>query len=310
MSILRVSLFGQLRVQYGEQILTDHFPPRLQELFAYLLLYRDRAHPREALADLLWSNSSTAQSKKNLRQALWQFQAAMDSQSVLTHCRVLLVDLDRIRINPDVNLRLDVADFEQAFARVQGTPGRSLDALQAEVLHGAVELYRGDLLEGWFQDWCLYERERLQNAYLATLDKLADYCESHGQYERGLAYGARILRCDGARERTHRRLMRLHYLAGDRTAALRQYDRCVEALYRELAVRPAARTVALYEEIRTERLLNSMHLSATDQVPPEASPEAFEMLRRLEQLQVAVSEVQRQLQHAIQAIELTISSNS
>ena len=53
----------------------------------------------------------------------------------------------------------------------------------------------------------------------------------HGQttyastFAEPLAYGARILHCDRARERTHRRLMRLHFLAGDRTAALRQYPR-------------------------------------------------------------------------------------
>ncbi|NIN69138.1 MAG: hypothetical protein GTO63_31510, partial [Anaerolineae bacterium] len=82
---------------------------------------------------------------------------------------------------------------------------------------------------------CLYERERLQNMYLAILDKLVSYSEVQGAYEAGLGYGSRILSYDGARERTHRRLMRLYYLAGDRTAALRQYDSCVEALRRELA---------------------------------------------------------------------------
>jgi two-component SAPR family response regulator len=93
-----------------------------------------------------------------------------------------------------------------------------------------VALYHGDLLEDWFQDWCLYERERLQNIYLAALDKLMDYCEASRDYDAGLAYGTRILRHDLARERTHRRLMRLYYLAGDRTSALRQYDRCVQIL--------------------------------------------------------------------------------
>ena len=39
-------------------------------------------------------------------------------------------------------------------------------------------VYRGDLLEGCYQDWCLFERERLQNAYLAMLDKLMVRC--HG----------------------------------------------------------------------------------------------------------------------------------
>src|SRR5438128_1039451 len=57
-------------------------------------------------------------------------------------------------------------------------------------------LYRGDLLEGWYSDWCLYERERLQHMYLAMLDKLMEYSESHQEYETGQTYGMRALRYD------------------------------------------------------------------------------------------------------------------
>jgi DNA-binding SARP family transcriptional activator len=66
MSILRVSLFGKFRVQLGEQVMTSLNVRKVQELFCYLLLYRDRPHPREALASLLWGDSSTAQSRKYL----------------------------------------------------------------------------------------------------------------------------------------------------------------------------------------------------------------------------------------------------
>jgi DNA-binding SARP family transcriptional activator len=121
-------------------------------------------------------------------------------------------------------------------------------------LQNAVDLYRGDLLEGWYQDWCLFERQRLLNMYLAMLDKLMGYCEAHQEYESGILYGMRILRYDQAQERTHRRLMRLHYLTGDRTAALRQYESCVAALKEDFGVGPARRTVALYEQIRSDQI--------------------------------------------------------
>jgi hypothetical protein len=45
-------------------------------------------------------------------------------------------------------------------------------------------------------------------------------------------------------------MMRLHWLAGDRTAAIRQFDRCVAYLRTELGVEPAESTLALYERIR------------------------------------------------------------
>jgi DNA-binding SARP family transcriptional activator len=48
--------------------------------------------------------------------------------------------------------------------------------------------------------------------------------------------------------------MRLHYLNGDRTAALRQFERCRHALRTELGIEPAAPITLLYEQIRADRL--------------------------------------------------------
>jgi DNA-binding SARP family transcriptional activator len=254
MTILHVTLFGRLAVRCGEQLITDLGPRKVQELFCYLLLYRDRPHHREILADLLCGDNPTSQSRKCLRQALWRLQAVLRTQAGLPSEKLLLVEADWVQINPEADVWLDVAEFEKAFALVHGVPGHELDAQRVQTLEEAVDLYQGDLLEGWYQDWCVYERERFQQMYLAMLDKLMDQCQAHQEYETGLVYGTRILRYDQARERTHRRLMRLHHLSGDRTAALRQYERCIASLEQELDVRPAKRTTALYEQIRADQL--------------------------------------------------------
>jgi DNA-binding SARP family transcriptional activator len=309
MSILRVALFGKFRVQLGEQVVASLSVRKVQELFCYLLLYRDRPHPREALASLLWGDSSTAQSRKYLRQILWKLQASIDPPSEPINGRLLLLEPDWVQLNPDADLWLDVAVLEQAFALVQGVPGLELDAQRAQLLQAAACLYRGDLLEGWYQDWCLYERERLQSMYLAMLDKLIGYCEAHQDYEAGLGYGTRILRYDRARERTHRRLIRLHYLAGRRTAALRQYEHCVAALDEELGVRPAKRTVALYRQILADQLDGSASAPAEAAAALEETTTTttlLEVLGRLKQLRTVLTNAQRQVQQDIQAIELAL----
>jgi hypothetical protein len=66
--------------------------------------------------------------------------------------------------------------------------------------------------------------------YLVMLDKLMWYCELQKEYETGILCGMRIMCYDRARERTHRRLMRLHCLNSDRTGALRQFEQCAAAL--------------------------------------------------------------------------------
>jgi DNA-binding SARP family transcriptional activator len=308
-SVLRISLFGKFDAQYGGQVVTGLDACKAQELLCYLLLYPDRPHPRETLADLLWGDTTTAQSRRYLRKALWQLQTALDSQVNLSDGRLLLAEPDWVQLNPEANLWLDVAVFEQTHRLVQGVPGSDFDPHLVQTLQDAVDLYRGDLMEGWYQDWCLYERQRLQHLYLIMLGKLMGYCEAQHDCEKGLTYGTLILRYDRARERTHRRMMRLHYLNRDRTAALRQYERCIAALHEELDVGPSRRTVTLYQQIRADLLAGPAPKLVTAKKPAEAeAPSWAEVLDRLKQLEQVLVDAQCQVQRDIQVVEQALDS--
>lgn len=304
MSKLQFHLFGRFSVQRDAQALKGLDANKEQELLSYLLIYRDRHHPRETLASLLWGDTSTSRSKKYLRQALWHMQSALEIKEPQGP-QVLRIEHDWIQLNLSCECSLDVAVFEQAYAATQGVPGKQLDSSSAALLKNAVELYKGDLLDGWYQDWCLFERERLQNMYLCILDKLMCYCEEHSEYEVGQSYGATILRYDRARELTYRQLMNLHYLAGDRTGALRQYERCVTALDELLGVKPERRTTALYEYIRSDGIANP---ESTKNQP--ASVGSIPVLNRLKRLQLVLEAVQKRIQRDIQAVEQDLHHNS
>ncbi len=302
MPTLRVELFGKLRIRCGETQIDCLDVAKAQELLCYLLLHREWPHPRETLAGLLWGDCSCAQSKKYLRQVLWQLQTCIEKQAQITHGPLLLLDADWIQINPDAALWLDVDVFERAYTRVQGIAGHSLDAQAARSVEEAVELYRRDLLDGWYQDWCIFERQRLQDMVMSLLDKLMAYCEANGSYEAGIEYGTCILRYDQAHERTHRSLMRLLYLSGDRVAALRQYRRCAEALREELDVAPSHQTMVLYEQICSDTV-NLAAFEPTLTPPPGAAEEA---LGQLKQLLLALGDLQQRVSRNIQAVEQSL----
>lgn len=312
MAALQVFLFGRFRVRRGARVPVEIDGDKARELFGYLLLHRGHPQPRESLATLLWPDSSPPRAKRNLRQTLWQLQAALQSPADETEAQSLVqAETDWIRIDVDADFWLDVMAFEDAFSRVRGVPGEELDPERSAEVMRAVELYAGELLEGWYPDWCLQERERLAGMYRAMLDKLMDYCVVRGDYEAGLAYGERLLAEDPARERVHRAMMRLYYLRGDRTEALRQYERCVVALAGELGVRPSRRTVALHEQLRADRL-DVEHLPLDNSAPssqglqPEASSANGSLQRilgQLTQLREVLAEIQEQLQDQIRTVD-------
>ena len=281
--MLSIRLFGKFRVSRDGHSLPGLEAPRVRELFAYLLLHRDRPQLREHLATALWSDCGSEQARKYLRQTLWQLQSAVDQ----TDTHVVVADPEAVGINTArMTFDLDVATFECSIARARGVGGRDLPPDAAAALEQATRLYVADLLDGWYQDWCLFERERLQNLFMQTLDKLMVYCQAQRDYETGLFFGSRLLSFDRGHERTHRRLMRLHYLAGDRTAALRQYERCTAILAEELDVKPGHRTTELFEQIRADSLI--------EPVPSAASAYADSLsgiVERIVDLQASLSEL-------------------
>jgi DNA-binding SARP family transcriptional activator len=306
MSTVSVSLFGKFNVRSEVGELTGLEAFKTQELLGYLLINRNRPHSREALAALFWGDYSTLQSRKYLRQTLWQINSALQDHLNGHGTPPLLAEQEWVQFNENSGIWIDVAVFEQASVSARGISGDQLSPDCTEALRMAVQIYRGDLLEGCYEDWCLFERERLQNMYLAMLDKLLQCCEAHQEYEAGLAYGQKVLRNDRARERTHRQIMRLYYLAGNRTDALRQYQRCVAALHEELGVKPSRRTVELYEWIRADRLdgLAPTPASAEAGCPEKGLPE---VLARLKQLQGLLFGIQREIQQNIDTVETVLN---
>lgn len=293
--MLHVSLLGRFLIRCDGHIVRGLEARRPQELLAYLLIYRDKAHQREQLADLLWGDDAGGAARKGLRQALWQIQAAFEGEEP-DEPPLLLTNQEWLQINPARKLWTDIAVFEEVLRAYGGQSGEHLMAAEADKLDRAVSYYHGDLLEGCYADWCLFERERLQNLFLISLDKLMAYCEANGCHESGLRYGSLILGRDCAHERTHRRMMRLYYLAGDRTTALRQYERCVETLRRELNVAPAASTTALQERIRSDSLAPAQ----------TGRPGASELLHELRALRGTLATVQQHLDQQIAAFSSAV----
>jgi DNA-binding SARP family transcriptional activator len=246
-------LFGRFSVRVDDRPLTELDGGKVRELLGFLLLFRHQQHHREMLADAIWSGRTTTQARKYLRQGLWRIQSAVGGRHDL-----LAVGSDWVQVNDDALDGLDVRQFETAMQAVKGIAGRDLTAAAADELRKACELYRGDLLEGWYQDWALYERYRYKARYISMLERLLEYAETHRQLDDALLYGDRILEHDRAHERTHVRMMRIHYRSGDRTAAMRQFRQCAAILDHELGARPAARTIELFDRIRADQVTEEL----------------------------------------------------
>ncbi|HXV98389.1 MAG TPA: BTAD domain-containing putative transcriptional regulator, partial [Anaerolineae bacterium] len=233
---LHIRLLGEFRLDYGDTPVATVNTPRLQSLLAYLVLHRHAPQARAHLAFLMWPDSAEAQARTNLRQQFHLLRHALPEAD-----RFLQADAHTLQWRSEAPFSLDVADFESATA----PNNASLMALQE-----AIDLYRGDLLPSCYEEWILPERERLRQRFIEALERLIGLLENEHDYATAIRYAQRLVKWDPLHELAHCRLMGLYIQAGDRAAALRQYQACVRVLQKELGVSPSATTTALFERIR------------------------------------------------------------
>jgi predicted ATPase/DNA-binding SARP family transcriptional activator len=241
---LQIRLLGGLSVSQGDVTVTGFVSTKVPALLAYLAVTR-RAHQRDALATLLWSEMGDAAAANNLRQALSNLRKLVDPY--------LTIGRETVQFCRDCPVDLDVATFEQAIAAARAAPL----AARTAALQRACDLYQGDFLAGVlvrdapdFDEWLLAQRLRLREQAIHALHVLGDLYLAQAQYGRAIDCATRLLALDAWREAAHRQLMTALAHSGRRVAALAQYESCRQVLLAELGIEPAEETTALAARIR------------------------------------------------------------
>jgi DNA-binding SARP family transcriptional activator/tetratricopeptide (TPR) repeat protein len=217
------------------------FDTRKATALLALLAVTGREHSREQLADLLWPEADSVKGRASLRRTLSVTAAAMGDGLAISRTAVCL---------DPVTVRVDVRDFESLITRPD-----------AASLEQAVQLYRGDFLDGFtlrgcpdFEEWQASVSEELRQSLARGLQRLVAACVADGELDRAAGHARRWLQLDPLHEPAHQVIIKLHGWAGQRSAAMRQYRTLVRVLDRDLAVRPLPETTQLYDDVRAGRL--------------------------------------------------------
>jgi ABC-type oligopeptide transport system substrate-binding subunit/DNA-binding SARP family transcriptional activator len=252
---LRMSFLGSPTLECDGVPL--HFDSRkIVALVAYLAVTGE-SHRRESLVTLLWPELDPSRGRAGLRRNLSVLKKALAGEW-------LIVDRESVGSDPRADCWIDVNEFRRLVLawREHDHPESDLCPDCLTNLAEAVELYRGDFLEGFslrdspnFDDWQFFQTESLRQDLAAALELLVRGHSAQRTYERAILYARRWLALDPLHEPAHRYLMRLYAWSGQWAAAIRQYGECERLLQKELDVLPAEETNQLYKTIKEKRRL-------------------------------------------------------
>lgn len=240
MARARLQLLGGFRLaREGGQAIA--LPTRkAQALLARLGRRPGEEVSRAHLAGLLWPDVPDEQGRGSLRQALAAVRRSLAGAPGALRVRDAAVALD-----PE-HVEVDVARLERALRAGAAEADAVLSEAAAPFLAGFPPVT--DLFDEWVERERAAISARLLDAIRARLEALA----AAGAVEQGLALADRALSLDPAFEPAYRARMRLLARGGDRAGALREWERCRDALRRALGVAPSRETEALRREIAGE----------------------------------------------------------
>ncbi len=233
---LKIFLLGQFKAQNDDLPLVLPSRPA-QSLISYLALNQGIAHRREMLAGLLWPDSSEANARNYLRQALWRIRKALEGGS-LNWEDYFEINKISVCFIPGSDHWIDAG---QILINEENTP--------SEMLPHVLEAYQGELLPGFYDDWVSVERDRIQASYHQKISALIESLIKASSWDQVLHWGEHWIRHGHSPESAFRALMQAYAGMGDLDRVRTSYERCVESLDRELGVPPSPETQRLLDKL-------------------------------------------------------------
>ena len=242
---LRVLALGPLQVFVGSEAIdtTVWGSARPRELLVYLLMHPD-GRTKEQVGLAFWPEASAAQLRNSFHVTLHRLRKALRNPDWIT------LTNERYRVDPEVLAEFDVTEFERDVVSARRALKRREEGALS-MLEKALNRFRGDFLDGEpAGDWHLEHRDRFQRLFVDALMEVGDVHLEENRLQKAADAYRRVIARDDLNEDATRALMRCYARVGDRSQALRLYQRFSDRLRKELDAEPDEETTSLYDELR------------------------------------------------------------
>ncbi|CAM9829588.1 unnamed protein product [Phaeothamnion confervicola] len=243
--------FGKFRVFVGGQEVEDKLwkTRKSKYMFAFLTANAGKDVPDEKVMEIFWPDHEPEKARQSLYAALSHMRKALDAVSAGESERVVLARKGFYKFNADRSFFYDVSEFERLYeqgnARIK--EGREDEGMVA--FQKAEQLYQGEFMEGYYDDWAVFLREDLEMKYVELLQVLMEHFFDKRRYAVVTDYAQRLLKRDPCHQDAHTALMQAYIQQGKPELAARQYQTCTQVMKNELNMSPSPEMTELYLSI-------------------------------------------------------------
>lgn len=246
---ISVAMLGGFSLQVDGNLLTDEInrSQKLWNVLCYLIAHRDRNIPQSEFIELFWPEENSANPVNALKTLLYRARAMLEPLFP-DELEPILSQRGSYSWNRAIACKVDADRFEELCKKAEA-PGLA-DTARMELYQEAMALYRGDYLPKLSNHmWVIPLSTRYHSLYIQAVKAYATLLERHEQFETMHALCSQASGLDPLDEGIHILIVRALLRLGKDAAALEQYERATDLLYRNLGVRPSDELRSLYTEI-------------------------------------------------------------
>ncbi|MDF3004078.1 MAG: Transcriptional regulator, family protein [Oscillospiraceae bacterium] len=256
---LRISMLGQFELQVDDVVINDGInrSRKMWNLLAYIVSHRDKLISQQEFINALWGDESGQNPVNALKTLLYRIRLLLTPLEKKYSAEFILSQRGSYSWNNAINCKVDVDEFEILCRRAAD---ERLDEIKRISLYReAMDIYRGDFLPKLSMEfWVIPLSVHYHSLYLTAVKRFVDLLDRNGLYIEISQVCTNAIAIDPLDEDLHCMQIRALLRQGKNSAALSQYEKATDILYRNLGIKPSDALRRLYVDImRTNESLET-----------------------------------------------------
>jgi ATP/maltotriose-dependent transcriptional regulator MalT/DNA-binding SARP family transcriptional activator len=250
---LNIHLLGKFRVFLGnEEIPSDRWKSsKALMIFKYLAAKRRQGFiHREILIELLWPEGNYKKTNKRFNVAMSSLRKLLEPElKPRSPSSYVMRQKETFSLHTGDGGKVDVEEFYREL-ELGNKSGKTDPEISLMHYLNAESCFNGPfLVEDPYVDWCIKERETLNEKYLHVLLKIIQFYDRKKDFLKCIEYANKYLSVDNYSEDIFRKLMLFHSMTGNISNVKKTFEKCEINIVEKLECPLSQETLDLYNRL-------------------------------------------------------------
>ena len=221
---------------------------RSRDIFCYIATSKHRRVAKDVLIDAFWPDDDPTIIEKNFHPTISHIRKALNSRQSFKQNFIVFRD-GAYQLNPELTFLIDAEEFDRHFADAEISKREKDHARLRSSLESAHRCYRGEFMEGIYEDWADERRNFYSEQFGRVTSALAKLELAEKRLASAKKYAEETLTVDPYREDIHRLILKIYAAQGKPAAVKKHYEAMQQLLKTDLGVEPSAETRRIAAEL-------------------------------------------------------------